>query len=51
MKKSTEEVFAISRGVIKEMEDWNQKFGDLFGKFLIIFGIWVFIAFIFGIGH
>ena len=29
----------------------NQKFGDLYGKFLIVFGIWAFIAFIFGIGY
>jgi len=28
----------------------NQKFGDMFAKFLLIFGIWTFIAFIFNIG-
>jgi len=29
----------------------NQKFGDMYGKFLILFGIWTFIAFMFGIGY
>lgn len=29
----------------------NQKFGDTYGKFLIVFGIWAFIAFIFKIGY
>jgi hypothetical protein len=29
----------------------NQKFGDAYGKFLIVFGIWAFIAFIFKIGY
>ena len=29
----------------------NQKFGDLFAKFLFMFFIWACIAFFFGIGH
>jgi len=29
----------------------NQKFGDMFAKFLFVFFIWTFIAFIFGIGY
>jgi len=29
----------------------NQKFGDLFQKFLIVFFIWTCIAFIFEIGY
>jgi hypothetical protein len=29
----------------------NQKFGDVYGKFLVVFGIWAFIAFIFKIGY
>jgi len=29
----------------------NQKFGDMFGKFLFVFAIWTAIAFIFGIGY
>ena len=29
----------------------NQKFGDLFQKFLVIFFVWTCIAFIFGIGY
>ena len=28
----------------------NQKFGDLFAKFLFVFAIWTAIAFIFDIG-
>ena len=35
----------------EEMEKMNQKFGDAYGKFLVVFGIWAFIAFIFGIGY
>jgi len=29
----------------------NEKFGKLFAKFLLIFGIWTAIAFIYGIGY
>ena len=29
----------------------NQKFGDLFAKFLVLFAIWTAIAFIFEIGY
>jgi len=29
----------------------NQKFGDVYGKLLVVFGIWAFIAFIFKIGY
>ena len=29
----------------------NQKFGDLYAKFLMLFAIWVMIAFIFEIGY
>ena len=29
----------------------NQKFGDLFAKFLLLFAIWTAIAFIFEIGY
>ena len=31
--------------------DMNQKFGDLFQKFLVVFFIWTCIAFIFEIGY
>ena len=29
----------------------NQKFGDIFAKFLFVFFVWTVIAFFFGIGH
>ena len=29
----------------------NQKFGDMFAKFLFVFFIWTCVAFFFGIGH
>ena len=29
----------------------NQKFGDLFGKALFVFGVWTAFAFIFEIGY
>ena len=29
----------------------NQKFGDLYAKFLMLFALWVIIAFIFEIGY
>jgi hypothetical protein len=29
----------------------NQKFGDMYAKFLLIFFIWTFIAFFFEIGY
>ena len=28
----------------------NQKFGDMFGKALVVFGIWTVFAFVTGIG-
>ena len=28
----------------------NQKFGDLYAKFLMLFALWVLIAVVFGIG-
>ena len=29
----------------------NQKFGDLYAKFLMLFALWIIIAFIFEIGY
>ena len=29
----------------------NQKFGDLYAKFLMLFALWVLIAVVFGIGY
>jgi Na+/H+-dicarboxylate symporter len=29
----------------------NQKFGDMFAKFLVLFAIWTTIAFLFEIGY
>ncbi len=29
----------------------NQKFGDMFLKLLLLFGVWVFFAFLFEIGY
>jgi hypothetical protein len=29
----------------------NQKFGDWFAKFLMLFALWVLIAVVFGIGY
>ena len=45
------EVYKVSRSIIKDMENWNQKFGNAFALFLLLFGIWTVIAFFFGIGY
>ena len=29
----------------------NQKFGNLYARFLVVFGLWVTIAFLFEIGY
>ena len=29
----------------------NQKFGNLYARFLVVFGLWVAIAFLFEIGY
>ena len=50
LDKKDQQVYNNSRKVIKNMESGNQKFGNAFALLLLLFGIWCFVAFFFGIG-
>ena len=49
--RDVNDLYASIKENIRDMENWNQKFGNTFALFLLLFGIWCFIAFFFGIGH